>query len=131
MSRDAALERIRKIALALPGSVEQPNHGHASFAVRGKTFVMFLDNHHNDGRLAIWCKAAPGAQDLFVRGDPERFFIPPYVGPRGWVGVRLEGKAPWPVIEDLITRGWQLNAPKKAPAKSESHAKKKRTARRA
>lgn len=129
MSRETALERIRTIALALPETVEQPNHSHASWVVRGKTFAMFLDNHHGDGRLAIWCKAAPGAQDLFVRGDPARFFIPPYVGPRGWVGVRLEGKAPWPVITDLIQRGWAMSAPKRLLAATTEKPVKKAPAR--
>lgn len=73
--------------------------------------LMFMDNHHNDGRVAIWCKATAGAQDLLVHSDPSRFFVPPYVGHQGWVGVRLEGRPPWPVVEDLVRKAWETCGP--------------------
>ena len=86
----AALEGVRSVCLALPDTTEKIAWGAPTFRVRERLFVMFVDNHHGDGRLAIWVNAAPGAQDAFVANDPERYFIPPYVGPSGWLGVRLD-----------------------------------------
>jgi hypothetical protein len=86
-----ALERIRAVCLGLPGVRERPSHGSPAFFVGGKRcFVMFMDNHHHDGRLALWCAAAPGVQAALVDADPDRYFVPPYVGHRGWIGVRLD-----------------------------------------
>lgn len=85
------LERVRSLCLALPETSERPSHGHPAFFVRDRRcFVMFLDDHHGDGRLAIWCAAPLGAQDELVETAPERWFVPPYVGHRGWVGLRLD-----------------------------------------
>lgn len=85
------LERVRALCLALPETSERPSHGSPSFFVRDKkTFVMYMDNHHGDGRLALWCSAPPGAQAALVDEEPERFFVPPYVGHRGWLGFRLD-----------------------------------------
>lgn len=91
--------------------------GRPAFAVRKKTFVMYMDDHHGDGRLALWCKAAPGAQDVLVGADPERFFVPPYVGPQGWIGVRLDTRpVDWAMVESLIEEAYVLQAPKKLGA---------------
>ena len=88
---ESALERIRASCLALPETSERPSHGAPTFFVRGKrAFVMVLRDHHSDGRFALWCAAEEGAQSLLVGSDPERFFVPPYVGHRGWIGVRLD-----------------------------------------
>jgi hypothetical protein len=95
MSADA-LARVRQICLALPETNERLSHGSPTFFVRDKkTFVMFLDDHHGDGRLALWCAAPPGAQGEMIDEDPDRFFRPPYVGHRGWLGVRVDGRAHW------------------------------------
>jgi hypothetical protein len=89
--RERILERLRKVCLALPEVVERPSHGAPTFFVRGKRpFVMVLTDHHGDGRFAIWCAAGEGVQAMLVDADPERFFVPPYVGHRGWLGVRLD-----------------------------------------
>ena len=86
-----ALERVRALCLALPEATERPSHGSPAWFVRDKRcFVMFLDDHHGDGRLALWCAAPEGMQHALVAGDPEAYFVPPYVGHRGWVGVRLD-----------------------------------------
>ena len=111
------LQRLRKICLALPEAVERPFGKHVTFQIRGKNFVMHLDNHHGDGRLAVWCKAAPGEQQLLVDLDPERFFVPPYVGPSGWIGVRLDRRIDWPVLTRLVTDSYRLIAPKRVAAK--------------
>ena len=84
------LARLRSACLALPQTSERPSHGGPAFFIRDKKcFVMFLDDHHQDGRLAIWCAAPDGVQAELVETDPERFFRPPYVGHRGWLGVHL------------------------------------------
>jgi hypothetical protein len=105
-------ERVREICGELPEVTEGEKHG-PCFQVRGKTFVMFMDNHHGDGRLAIWCKAPPGAQGMLVESDPSRFFVPPYLGPRGWVGVRLEGKADWDAVAACVEESYRMTAPKR------------------
>ncbi|HZS24155.1 MAG TPA: MmcQ/YjbR family DNA-binding protein [Gaiellaceae bacterium] len=89
--RKKVLERLRGLCLALPETSERPSHGAPTFFVREKrAFVMVLTNHHGDGRFALWCAAPDGLQKLLVDADPERFFVPPYVGHRGWLGVRLD-----------------------------------------
>lgn len=89
------LERLRQVCLALPEVTERLSHGEPTWFVRGtKTFVMYADHHH-DERLASWCAAPPGAQEMLVASDPERFFIPAYVGQRGWLGVRLDRPVDW------------------------------------
>jgi hypothetical protein len=72
---------------------------------------MFANNHHNDGRLAIWCKAPPGSQSSLVASDPARYFVPPYVGPAGWVGVILPG-VDWIALSIIVEEGWLIVAPK-------------------
>lgn len=112
------LARLRRIALALPEAAELLNHGRPCFAVREKTFVMFLDNHHQDGRIAIWCKAPPGDQGDMVESDPKRFFVPPYVGPRGWIGMRLDTPKPdWNVVKTIVGESHRMTAPKRLLAK--------------
>jgi hypothetical protein len=112
-----ALERLRSICLALPEVTEGENHSNPCFEVRGKNFVMFMDNHHGDGRLAIWCKAPPGAQAMLVESAPDRFFVPPYVGPRGWIGARLEAGADWRAIAACVEESYRMTAPKRVLAK--------------
>jgi hypothetical protein len=87
-----ALAQVRAACLALPETSERQSHGGPAFFIRGKKcFVMFLNDHHDDGRLAIWCAAPDGVQADMVDTDPERFFRPPYVGHMGWLGVLLPG----------------------------------------
>ena len=112
---DGDLEQVRHICLALPEAAEKPGPRPA-FQVRGKTFVMFMDNHHGDGRVALWCKGAPGAQDVLVRSNPERFFVPPYVGPNGWVGVRLDRGLDWDEVAALVQDAYRAAAPKRLAA---------------
>ncbi|HEV8198425.1 MAG TPA: MmcQ/YjbR family DNA-binding protein [Candidatus Polarisedimenticolia bacterium] len=90
----AALAQVRRACLALPDTSEKIAWGAPTFRVKERLFVMFMDNHHGDGRLAIWCNAAPGAQEAFVARDGDRYFVPPYVGPSGWLGVRLDRGLP-------------------------------------
>ncbi len=110
-----ALTRLRKICLALPEAHEVEAWGEPTFRVRNKLFAMYAaaHNHHGAGRPAVWCKAAPGNQALMVGAAPERFFIPPYVGPSGWIGVWLDGEADWVELGDLVRDGYRLVAPKR------------------
>lgn len=113
------LDTVRIICLAYPEATEElfGGHGQPTFRVRGRIFAMFVDNHHGDGRLAIWCKAAPGGQDVLVAANPERYFVPPYVGPRGWVGMRLEGTVDWDEVRALVDESYRLIAPKRLVAR--------------
>lgn len=113
-----ALERVRRICLALPEATERLSHGSPTFFVRDKkTFVMFHDHHHGDGRLALWCAAPPGVQGLLVDEEPERFFVPPYVGHRGWLGVRLDIDPDWEEIAAICTEAFRCVAPKTLAAR--------------
>jgi len=87
------------------------SHGSPNFRVRGKTFATYVINHHGDGRVALWLRAASGAQDHHVRADPENFFVPPYVGPRGWLGVRIDRSLSWTRIAGLIHEAYEQVAP--------------------
>jgi hypothetical protein len=112
--RERTLRRIRELCLALPETSERPSHGAPTFFVRGKkAFVMVLTNHHGDGRFAIWCAAAPGMQAMLVEADDERFFVPPYVGHRGWLGVRLDRGVDWDELAGIVEDAYAEVAPPK------------------
>ena len=108
----AALERLRGICLALPETSERLSHGAPSFFVRGKKcFLMLLDDHHGDGRFAIWCAAPPGNQELLIAANADRFFRPPYVGHRGWLGVLLNDGVDWDELEGIVEDAFASVAP--------------------
>ena len=109
---ELALTHVRQSCLSLPEATEKVSHGSPTFFVR-KSFVMFHDDHHGDGRLAIWCAAPEGAQALMVESEPERFFVPPYVGHRGWLGVRLDVDVDWDEVHQVIVDAYRCVAPKK------------------
>jgi hypothetical protein len=114
MDEDAVLATIREICLALPETSERLSHGAPTFFVREKrAFVMVLSNHHGDGRFAIWCAAPDGMQKLLVDSDPERFFVPPYVGHRGWLGVRLDRRLDWDDLAGIVEDAYGEVAPPK------------------
>jgi hypothetical protein len=113
VKRAAVLERLRSICLSLPETSERLSHGAPSFFVRDKKcFLMLLDDHHGDGRFAIWCAAPPGNQELLVAVDADRFFRPPYVGHRGWLGVRLNAGVDWDELEGIVEDAFASVAPK-------------------
>jgi hypothetical protein len=100
------------LSLRFPATVERESHGTPCFFVQNKkTFVMFADNVHGDGRLAIWIAAPPGAQDVLTTADPLQFFRPPYVGARGWLGVRLDKQPDWDRVAALIDDAYRMVAP--------------------
>jgi hypothetical protein len=122
------IDRLRSLCLSLPDTTEVIAWGAPTFRVRGKMFAMFADNHHGDGRVAAWCKAPPGEQELMVEADPDRYFVPPYVGTSGWVGVRLEtGIADWTQVKDILAEGHRLAAP--APRRAAPTARRTTAAR--
>ena len=112
-SRPQLLEKVRAICLKWPESSEKVAWGGPTFRVKDKLFAMYLDNHHGDERIALWVKAPPGVQELLVEAEPERFFRPPYVGPSGWIGIRLDGAVDWSEITDFLADGYRLASPKK------------------
>ena len=111
--RETMLKRLRTICLGLPDTSERLSHGAPSFFIREKKcFLMLLDDHHGDGRFAIWCAAPPGDQQLLVGAAPAKFFVPPYVGHRGWLGVRLNDGVDWDEIAGIVEDAFATAAPK-------------------
>ena len=111
--RKHPIERLRAICLALPEAVEKEAWGDPTFRVRDKIFAM---EKRGDGRVSLWCKAPPGAQAVLVGADPARFFVPPYVGRMGWIGMRLDDGPDWEEVAALVRRSHGLVAPKRLRA---------------
>jgi hypothetical protein len=109
------LKRARAICLALPEATEKVAWGAPTFRVRDKLFAMYVENHHGDGRIALWCHAPKGAQEVLVGSEPKRFFKPPYVGPRGWIGVHMQTNSD-AEIAALVRDAYCMVAPKKLRA---------------
>ena len=107
------IDRLRKICLALPEAEERETWDHPTFRVRDKIFAMA---GQNDGRPSFTCKAPPGSQMVLVGADPARFYVPPYVGPKGWIGMRLDGRPDWDEVAKVVRRSYSLVAPKKLAA---------------
>ena len=117
-----ALEHVRAAAMAFPEVTERLSHGAPTFFVGGKkTFVMFLDDHHSDGRLALWVAAPQGVQAAMIDEDPEQFFFPPYVGGRGWLGVRMDRDPDWDEIAAIVNEAYRCVAPNKLIAQIDHH----------
>ena len=113
-THERVLRRIRELCLALPETSERLSHGAPTFFVRGKrAFLMVLTDHHGDGRFAIWCAAPEGMQKMLVDADPDKFFVPPYVGHRGWLGVRLDRGVDWDELAGIVEDAFATVAPKK------------------
>jgi hypothetical protein len=110
---DQAEKRLRTICLALPEAMEKEACGDPTFRIRDKIFAMLK---RGDGRDSVWLKAPDGAQDVLIGADPERFFRPPYVGHRGWVGMRLDNGPDWEEVDVLVRRSYRMTAPKKLAA---------------
>jgi predicted DNA-binding protein (MmcQ/YjbR family) len=120
-ARGTPLARLRALCLALPEAEERETWGIPTFRVRSKIFAMAPG-----GGTEAWCKAPPGGQAVLVGADPHRFFAPPYVGPKGWIGIRLTDGPDWEEVAVLIRRSYRLVAPKrlvlKVPAEGEDIA---------
>ena len=121
------VDRLRGICLALPGVTERTSHGESSFFVptsinstKDRQFVTVDDHHHGADRLAIWCAAPPGAQEELIARDGERYFRPPYVGHRGWVGARIDGDPDWAELAEIVRDAYRQVAPKALLAQLDS-----------
>jgi len=114
------LKRVREIIFGWPETSEKISHGAPTFWGGRKTFAMFHDNHHGDGRLALWINCDADGQEHYVAMDAELFFVPPYLGPRGWIGVRLDRDPDWEMIEGILEDGYRMVAPKRALKKLDS-----------
>ena len=106
------LERVRAICLALPGTEERLSHGEPTFFIGKRVFTMFADNHHNDGHIAVWLPVPEGAQTGLIDAAPHKFYRPPYVGHRGWVGIELS-EIDTDELTHHIHTAWSLIAPKR------------------
>jgi hypothetical protein len=106
--------RLRAICLALPEATEQETWDAPTWRVRGRIFCM--SSAAEDGRGALWCKAPPGVQDMLVEAAPDRFFRPPYVGQKGWIGLRLAGAVDWAEVAAIVARSWRMTAGKRLAA---------------
>lgn len=110
------LPTLRELCLAMPESTERVSHGEPTWFVRDKkTFVSYAAQHHDD-RVAFWCAAPPGVQEEMVAEDPERYFRPPYVGHRGWLGVYLDVEVDWQEIAEIVEEAYRVVAPKRLVA---------------
>ncbi len=117
MARVDPIERLRKICLALPTATEKEAWGEATFRVGGKMFAMTDNNHHNSGHVSVWCKAPAMVQEILVGSDHARFFVPPYLGYKGWIGVRLNvKKIDWVELATILEDGHRMTAPKRLAA---------------
>ena len=102
---------VREVCLWLPETTEVLSHGSPHFRVNNKTFATYVINHHGDGRIALWLNAPQGAQQLYVKQEPKHFFVPPYVGPRGWLGVHLDKGISWKTVAKLVREAYEKIAP--------------------
>jgi hypothetical protein len=110
------LRRVRRICATMPETTEKISHGEPTFFVRKKVYTMFANNHHNDGHIAVWVPAPPGLQEILVHTMPAKYFRPPYVGVRGWIGIELAAVNDEELAEHIRT-AWRLIAPKQLQAK--------------
>ncbi len=117
MARRDPVARLRERCLALPEVSERPRHGAPTWFVRGKkSFATLWDDHHGDGRLALICAAPTGVQRQLVDEEPDRFYVPAYVGHRGWIGVRLDRKVDWGEISEIVADACRCLVPTKLVA---------------
>jgi hypothetical protein len=103
--------RVRAICMALPEVTEKPSHGSPAFFVKKQFVMLWADGHHDHGFPHLWCAAPDGAQEALIDADPARYFRPPYVGGRGWLGVRLDGRVDWDEVEALCEDAYRTVAP--------------------
>lgn len=109
MDGEEQLKRVRRICAAFPNVTEKLSHGEPAFFAKKKVFAMFANNHHSDGHIAVWIPAPPGSQEMLIHSWPDKFFRPPYVGVRGWIGVELDRVSDEELV-DRLTEAWSLIA---------------------
>jgi phosphoribosylglycinamide formyltransferase-1 len=118
LAEDRRLIRLTEICLALPEGARECAGQHASFSVRDKKFAYYLNDHHGDGIVAVCFRTVPGENEVLLASDAARFYRPAYIGPRGWVGLRLDhGEIDWAEVADFVTDSYRLAAPKRLAAR--------------
>jgi hypothetical protein len=118
------IQRLRKICMALPGVSETLSHGEPTWWAAGRTFASTDNNHHQSGRVAVVCKAPLGFQAAMVEMAPQRFFRPPYVGHKGWVGLRIDLDVDWEEVASVVAQACRINL--EAPAGARRSVRKRR-----
>lgn len=116
---ESVIEQIRAVCLSLPEATEDyEGVGHPAYKVRGKIFAMQhpAQRPDHEDRPSLWCKAPRGFQEMIVESDPEHFFVPPYVGQHGWVGLFLDAEIDWSLLADLVEDSYRMSAPKRLQA---------------
>ena len=115
------LEKLAKICMALPGASKEAMHGHVAFKVGKKTFAYYLNDHHGDGIVSVCCKVLSGDNDRLIDGNPRKFYMPAYIGPRGWVALRVDrATVDWSEVQELLRGSYEQMAPKKLVRQLES-----------
>jgi len=115
------LEKLTKICMALPGASKEAMHGHVAFKVGKKTFAYYLNDHHGDGIVSVCCKVLSGDNDRLIDGNPRKFYMPAYIGPRGWVALRMDrATVDWSEVQELLRGSYEQMAPKKLVRQLES-----------
>lgn len=126
---DKTVAKVSEVCLALPGAERRLSGSHATFLVRKKVFAYFLDDHHGDGIVSVCVKSELGENVDRARRDPKRYYLPEYIGPRGWFGLRLDrGRVDWREVASVVERSYRLTAPKTLVAKLDAAAKPRRSA---
>jgi len=110
-TKDGRLARLMKVCLALPEAYQENAAQHATFLVRKHTFAYYLNDHHGDGIISVCCKVLPGDNEALIAAHPEKFYMPAYIGPRGWVALRLDVSVDWSEVAELVVTSYKLVAP--------------------
>jgi len=118
----APVDRLRQLCLALPEAHEVEAWGEPTFRVKNKIFAMYAasETHHGAGRPSVWVKSTHLIQDMLVHENADRYFAPPYVGPKGWLGIRLDRRPNWKTVGELLRDAYLLTAPKRIAARLEA-----------
>jgi hypothetical protein len=115
------LEKLTKICMALPGASKEAMHGHVAFKVGKKTFAYYLNDHHGDGIVSVCCKVLAGDNERLIDANPRKFYMPAYIGPRGWVALRVDrATVDWSEVQELLRGSYEQMAPKKLVRQLES-----------
>lgn len=105
-----AKDRATRMCLLLPDTTVRPAHGSPAYQVRGKSFATVIDDHHGRGRTELWIKGARGAQREWVTSDSQKYYVPPYLGPTGWIGAWLDVEVDWAAVAELLVEGYLIQS---------------------
>ena len=111
-----SMDKVGRMSMALPGTTVKPSQGALAYQVRARTFAMVMHDHHGNGRTELWVKGAPDAQAEWVADGSSRYFVPPYVGPNGWIGAWLDVDVDWPAVAELLVDGYLTQSGPRASA---------------